>query len=139
MRAGLHGIAAVRPRRLPLNPLCCKPSTAKSRLLPPIPGYHRPLPSELARYKSNKEEAARAARQRVALQLACGFDLDQIATAGKEALNRSMLRLRRAMERERLRGRRQHWSYDLNRHIAMKEALDRLKLLESSELEPAAK
>lgn len=76
---------------------------------------------------SNKEKAARAARGTVALQLACGFDLEQIAGAGRETLNRAILRLQRAIERERLRGRRQHWSYDLNRHIAMKEALDWLK------------
>jgi hypothetical protein len=80
-------------------------------------------------FVKDKEQAVRTAHQTVALQLACGIDLDKLATAGKEALDRAILRLRRAIERERLRGRRQHWSYDLNRHIAMKEALDGLKRL----------
>ena len=31
------------------------------------------------------------------------------------------------IERERQRGMRKHWSYDLNRHIALKQALDRLR------------
>jgi len=31
------------------------------------------------------------------------------------------------IERERLRGVRKHWSYDLNRHISLKQALDRLR------------
>jgi hypothetical protein len=99
------------------------------------------MPTEVARYTSlfvrNKESTARAARQAVALQLACGIDLEQLATAGKEVLNRAILRLQRAIERERLRGRRQHWSYDLNRHIAMKEALDRLRLLAATAAQPA--
>ena len=39
---------------------------------------------------------------------------------------RIILSLERAIERERLRGMRRHWSYDLNRHIALKQALDSL-------------
>jgi hypothetical protein len=31
------------------------------------------------------------------------------------------------IERERQRGIRKHWSYDLNRHIALKQALDKLR------------
>jgi len=33
----------------------------------------------------------------------------------------------RLIERERQKGVIGHWSYDLNRHIALKQALDRLK------------
>ncbi|MER2534985.1 MAG: cytoplasmic protein [Rhizobiaceae bacterium] len=84
---------------------------------------------EASLFVKDKEQAARQARQAVALQLACGIDPDRLATAGKQALEHAILRLRRAIERERLRGRRSHWSYDLNRHIAMKEALDGLKRL----------
>ena len=39
---------------------------------------------------------------------------------------RTIKRIERLLERERLRGGRRHWSYDLNRHIALKQALDRL-------------
>ena len=40
---------------------------------------------------------------------------------------RTIKRIERLLERERLRGGRRHWSYDLNRHIALKQALDRLR------------
>ena len=36
-------------------------------------------------------------------------------------------RLKRLIERERLKGVKGHWSYDLNRHIGLKQALDTLK------------
>jgi len=66
------------------------------------------------------------ARQRAALQLACGIDFaDALASIGAERENKRS-RIVRALERERLKGPRKHWNYDLNRHIALKQALDRL-------------
>ena len=61
-----------------------------------------------------------------ALQLSCGIDLREAMLAGPERRTELLTRLRRAIERERLKGLRRHWSYDLNRHIALKQALDRL-------------
>lgn len=66
------------------------------------------------------------ARQIAALQLACGMDLADALSSDPETLGPVVKRLERAIERERLRGLRRHWSYDLNRHIALKEVLDRL-------------
>ena len=34
---------------------------------------------------------------------------------------------RRAMKRERMKALHRHWSYDLNRHIALKEACDEME------------
>ena len=73
-------------------------------------------------------EAARAreiafARASAAFFLATGIDL---ATAmGAEGEHKAAIRRRvqRLLERERLRGGARHWSYDLNRHIALKQAL----------------
>ena len=65
------------------------------------------------------------ARQRAALQLCCGIDLGQIEQATAKDRTGFVRRIERAIERERLKGNRRHWSYDLNRHIALKQALDR--------------
>ena len=62
-----------------------------------------------------------------ALQIACHFDLAEALNAEPGVRARIVLRLERMIERERLRGARKHWSYDLNRHIALKQALDRLR------------
>lgn len=80
-----------------------------------------------AEFLQRKEEERAEARQRAALQLLVGIDLDALFASPAEERSRISARLKRALERERCRGLRQHWSYDLNRHIALKQALDRLK------------
>jgi len=73
-----------------------------------------------------RDAAAGEARQRAALQIVCGIDLAAaLASVGAER-EQKRGRILRALERERLKGLRKHWSYDLNRHIALKQALDRL-------------
>lgn len=67
------------------------------------------------------------AMQRVALQIIAGIDIDDLARAAPEEKRRAALRLTRLIERERLKGAARHWSYDLNRHIALKQALDRIE------------
>ncbi len=69
---------------------------------------------------------ARAA-QIVALQLCCGMDLSLLMAAQVPARRAALRRLERLVERERLRGHARHWSYDLNRHIALKQAADLLR------------
>ena len=66
------------------------------------------------------------ATQRVVLQIIAGIDLDAILKASQEEKERARRRLSRLMERERLKGISGHWSYDLNRHIALKQAFDRI-------------
>ena len=69
---------------------------------------------------------ARAA-QMVALRLCCGMDLSAVLAADDPTRRAAVLRLERLVERERLRGQTRHWSYDLNRHIALKQAIDLLR------------
>ena len=73
-------------------------------------------------------EAARAreiafARASAAFFLATGIDLATAMRAEGEHKAAIRRRVQRLLERERLRGGARHWSYDLNRHIALKQAL----------------
>ena len=65
--------------------------------------------------------------QRAALLLAAGIDIGAALAAPPSKRGGLIARLERLIERERLRGLRRHWSYDLNRHISLKQALDRLR------------
>ena len=73
-----------------------------------------------------------SARQVAAMQLVCGIDLSAALAAGTEMKARLVRRVERVIERERLKGMRRHWSYDLNRHIALKQVLDRLRGIEEN-------
>lgn len=85
------------------------------------------LTEEIRAFRANKANFESGARQMAAFFLASGVDLAAaLATVG-EKRRRTVTRIERLIERERLRGARRHWSYDLNRHIALKQALDRLK------------
>lgn len=84
---------------------------------------------DAGRFLSRKQEQAAEAHQLAAVSLACGVDLNAALTAAAEARPALVAKLERAIERERLKGVRRHWSYDLNRHIALKQALDRLRTL----------
>jgi len=83
--------------------------------------------AEYRAFKDRQLSETANARQMAALHLACGIDLAEALAAAPEAKARLAARVERAIERERLRGMRRHWSYDLNRHIALKQALDRLR------------
>lgn len=74
-------------------------------------------------FKLIKQQESDTARQTAAFFIACGIDLAAALSTDGEARKRICQRLRRLIERERLRGMRRHWSYDLNRHIALKQAL----------------
>ncbi len=85
------------------------------------------LRQEIAAFLENKQTRASEARQMAALQIACHFDLAEALSAEPVLRSRIVVRLERMIERERQRGMRKHWSYDLNRHIALKQALDSLR------------
>jgi hypothetical protein len=85
------------------------------------------LRQDIAAFLREKETASTQARQLAALQIACHFDLGEALQADPATRAKIVLKLERMIERERLRGARKHWSYDLNRHIALKQALDRLR------------
>jgi len=48
----------------------------------------------------------------------------EIADASDATLRRIVVRLARALRAERRRGRAGHWSYDINRHIALLQAYE---------------
>jgi hypothetical protein len=85
------------------------------------------LAAEARAFQDAKEADRRAATQLAALFLTCGIEFDDALGSVGETRTMLLLRIERLLERERLRGLRRHWSYDLNRHIALKQALDRLR------------
>lgn len=84
------------------------------------------LHEEALVFRRRKKRETEEARQTVAFFLACGVDLAAAVDTAPEARDGLRRKLARLIERERLRGAARHWSYDLNRHIALKQALDRL-------------
>lgn len=84
------------------------------------------LRQETTDFRDRKSQEAAHSRQIAALHLACGIDLAAALEAAPADKLKLASRLERAIERERLKGLRRHWSYDLNRHIALKQGLDRL-------------
>jgi hypothetical protein len=86
------------------------------------------IQKEKAAFLRDKARHGDHARQTAALFILCGIDLAAGLGACAEERGRLATRVRRLIERERLRGVNRHWSYDLNRHIALKQALDRLAL-----------
>ena len=84
------------------------------------------LVEEAGEFRAKAARSAAEAAQRVAFRLAAGLDLEAGLQAQGEERAALVMRLRRLLERERLKGARRHWGYDLNRHIALKQALDRI-------------
>jgi hypothetical protein len=82
--------------------------------------------SEIAEFQRYKQQQTAEARQLAALQIVCGIDLNEALAAAPEERRRIISKLMRRLRRERQRGLARHWSYDLNRHIALKQVLDRL-------------
>jgi hypothetical protein len=80
-------------------------------------------------FAARKEEEVAEARQLAALSLTCGTDLRSALVMPPPARTALIRKLEHAIERERLKGLRRHWSYDLNRHIALKQVLDKLRSL----------
>lgn len=85
------------------------------------------LAKEAHAFSEKNTEAIADAQQRVALQILCGINFDEALAASGDQHAALMQRLERALKVERLKGLKRHWSYDLNRHIALKQALDRLR------------
>ncbi len=84
------------------------------------------LAEQARRFRSDKDRSESEARQTAAFFLMSGIDLDRALAARGQERDRILARVTRLLQRERLKGVARHWSYDLNRHIALKQALDRL-------------
>ena len=82
---------------------------------------------EIRAFKARKSALEAQARGLVALRLIPGVDLPAALGAGRSEAIEIIKRVERLIERERLKGLRRHWAYDLNRHIALKQALDQLR------------
>jgi DNA-binding transcriptional regulator YbjK len=83
--------------------------------------------AELRAFKARKAALEVEARRMVALRLISGVDLSAALTVEPDKAADIIKRVERLIERERLKGLRRHWAYDLNRHIALKQALDQLR------------
>src|SRR5690606_7731838 len=114
---------------------CCRPLTGPplgcgaehSRFVnEPGSGNMDRLQKEMRAFRARKETEQAHATQMAAFFLLSGIDLDEALNAPPARQRLIRFRLERLLERERLRGGARHWSYDLNRHIALKQALDRL-------------
>jgi hypothetical protein len=81
---------------------------------------------EAKNFRQQRANEQAHARQNAAFFLMSGIDLATALNHRGDERKATILRLGRLLERERLKGVRQHWSYDLNRHIALKQAYDRL-------------
>lgn len=84
------------------------------------------IEKDKAAFLAAKTQHGDHARQMAALFILCGIDLVGGLRSSRQERVRLVARVRRLIERERLRGVNRHWTYDLNRHIALKQALDRL-------------
>ncbi len=85
------------------------------------------LEQEIAAFRSRLTRETAVANQLAAVRLACGVDMPDPKNAERADLERTIARISRAIQRERMKAARAHWSYDLNRHIALKQALDELR------------
>jgi len=84
------------------------------------------LQQEIAVFRSRRQDEATSSAQRAALQILCGIDIEKVLEGTAEARRAAISQIARLIEKERLKGVNGHWSYDLNRHIALKQALDRI-------------
>lgn len=82
---------------------------------------------ERSAFLAAREGEISGARQRLALQILCGEDLGAVLMLDNAKKERMCKRLKRLIERELLKGAKGHWSYDLNRHIGLKQALETLR------------
>lgn len=85
------------------------------------------IDEELRRFSAARRGATETAVQTAALRIVCGIDLAEVLAANAERRRSALRRIDRLVERERLKGLARHWSYDLNRHIAMMQASKRLR------------
>ncbi|HVW57179.1 MAG TPA: cytoplasmic protein [Rhizobiaceae bacterium] len=94
---------------------------------------------EIDTFLAARKAASDEARQNAAFFLMSGLDLQEALCSGPEERRKILLRLERMIERERLKGSSRHWSYDLNRHIALKQVADRLRSDDGRDKEAATR
>lgn len=85
------------------------------------------LEAEITEFEERKTSLHARAQKLAAVRIACGIDLPEHGAGERVELERILARVERAIQRERMKAALAHWSYDLNRHIALKLARDDLK------------
>lgn len=90
--------------------------------------HNNSFKQSIIQFQADQQRLTMHATQRAALQIIANIDIDKIISAPLAVQKQAIKKLRRLIERERLKGHAKHWSYDLNRHIALKQAFDRLKI-----------
>lgn len=84
------------------------------------------LNKEIDTFLARKAERESFAARRLALYRAVGKEPEELAGATGPERDAIARRLARQIRRERIKGLRQPWQYDLDRHIALKGALQQL-------------
>jgi hypothetical protein len=79
---------------------------------------------ETAAFRQNRMLETENVRINACLQLAGAPTMEALSCAGPVKLAQYARRLKLGIAKERRRGVARHHRYDLNRHIAMKQALD---------------
>jgi hypothetical protein len=85
------------------------------------------LDAEIRDFVEARRREGRESAQRAALQIVCGLDLQATLAGSRDVREKALAKAERMVRRERQRGALRHWSYDLNRHIALKQVCDRLR------------
>lgn len=85
------------------------------------------LKNDAVNFAAKKEQKILHASQQAAVQILTKMDFNTLLNADETHKQSAIRKLKRFIERERLKGIAKHWSYDLNKHIALKQALDRLE------------
>jgi len=85
------------------------------------------IDEELRQFSATRRSETETAMQTAALQIVCGLDLAEVLAADTQRRRSELRRIDRLVQRERLKGLSRHWSYDLNRHIAMTQVSRRLR------------
>ena len=81
------------------------------------------LKQERDAFCRRKRELARSAAQQAAFRLCFGIDLEEALAGSTQQRLEAGMRIRRLLRRERLKGAQGHHGYDINRQIALCQAL----------------
>ena len=81
------------------------------------------MESERDAFQARRKHQRSQALQRAAFQLRCGLDLDAVLKGGEEKRQAARQKIRRLLQRERLKGRRGDCGYDINWQIALRQVL----------------
>lgn len=86
----------------------------------------RHIDEEIASFRKRRVDAEARSLANAALLTVAGVGIEEALKADSVTCSTIRIRVRRLLERERLRGLKHHSSYDLKKHIGLKTAFDML-------------